>query len=188
MSDKIKGVFKLKKKSTIGTGHTSKKVVGDIICLARQMNCEEVEIRYLDANKEPIDGVEKIPLEKFISDFTSHPYYFQGKEAENQKKIIKHCAVAEDHAGRKEFPGAEYEFKMALKIDEECLRANFGIGNLYFEMGEKKKAKEIFRKIVQIDAIFDEKNKHISNSCGIKLRKQEMYDEAINYYEKAINI
>ena len=188
MSDKIKGVFKLKKESTIGIVHTLKKVVGNIFCIAGQIDSEEVEIRYLGANHEPIDDVEKIPLKTFISNFTFQPYYFEQKEAEKEKKIVKHCVVAEDHAARKEFHSAEYEFKMALKIDEESLRANFGIGNVYFEMGEKEKAKEIFRKVATIDAMFEEKNKHFFNRCGIQLRKQEMYDEAINYYEKAIRI
>ena len=55
-------------------------------------------------------------------------------------------------------------------------------------MGEKDKAKDIFVKISRIDAIFEEKNKHFFNDCAIQLRKQELYTEAIDYYNKSIEL
>ena len=51
-----------------------------------------------------------------------------------------------------------------------------------------KKAKEIFTDISKIDAIFEEKNKHFFNECGIQLRKQGLYEEAIDYYAKALSV
>ena len=55
-------------------------------------------------------------------------------------------------------------------------------------MGEKDKAKDVFVKISRIDAIFEEKNKHFFNDCAIQLRKQELYTEAIDYYNKSIEL
>ena len=56
------------------------------------------------------------------------------------------------------------------------------------EMGEEAKAKEVFRKITEIDAIFEKENKHIFNEFGISLRKAGMYEEALGHYGKAIEI
>ncbi len=189
--DKIEGVFLHEKVSKIGTGSTEKKVKQQMFCLAQEVEGNEVEVRYLGPNDKPMDVVEKIPKDEFVRTFTFQPYYFEKKRAENKpenKQLNKHIAIAEEHARKKEFFSAEYEFKNALKIDEENLRANFGIGNVYLEMGEKEKAKEIFVKISHIDAIFEEENKHFFNECAIQLRKQKLFSESLDYYTKAIKL
>jgi len=188
MTDKIEGVFLLEKEAKIGTGHTEKKVKQKMYCLAAERDDGMIEYRYLGANDEPMDIVETLPKAEFIHQFTFQPYYFERKKADQEKKVNKHIAIAEEHIKRKELFSAEYEYKNALKLDEENLRANFGIGNVYLQMGEKEKAKEIFVKISTIEAIFEEQNKHFFNECGIQLRKQELYDEAANYYQRALSL
>lgn len=56
------------------------------------------------------------------------------------------------------------------------------------EMGDTGKAKEVFQKLSEIEAIFEEENKHIFNEFGIELRKANMIDEAFANYQKAITI
>lgn len=188
MVDKIEGVFLLEKDTKSGIGDTEKKAKQKMYCLAKEICNDEIEVRYLDSNDEPSEIIEKIPKEEFIHNFTFQPYYFEQKATAIEKKVNQHCAIAEEHTLRKELHDAENEYRNALGLDEENLQANFGIGNVYLKMGESEKAKEVFKKISRIDAIFEEKNKHFFNECGIQLRKQELYDEAIEYYEKAINL
>jgi len=188
MADKFEGVFLLEKEAKIGTGHTEKKVVQKMYCLAQELETGEVEVRYLDGNDKPMEITERFPKQDFVRRFTFQPYYLERKEAEQQKKLLKHIVTAEEHARKNELHSAEYEYKNALRLDEQNLRANFGIGNVYLQMGEKDKAKQIFANISRIDAIFEEQNKHFFNECGIQLRKQELYQEAIEYYNKAVNL
>jgi len=188
MADKFEGVFLLEKEARIGTGHTEKKVVQKMYCLAKELESGEVEVRYLDGNDKPMEIAERFSKQEFVHRFTFQPYYLERKEAGQQKKLLKHIVTAEEHARKNELHSAEYEYKNALRLDEQNLRANFGIGNVYLQMGEKDKAKEIFANISKIDAIFEEQNKHFFNECGIQLRKQELYQEAIEYYNKAINL
>ena len=136
--------------------------------------------------------VEKIPLDEFVRNYTFQPDFLGKRKRErgnkNEKLVNKAIATAEEHVKRKELFSAEFEYKNALKLDEDNLRANFGIGNVYLEMGESEKAKEIFVKISKTEAIFEEKNKHFFNECAIQLRKQKLYDEAIEYYQKGIEL
>ncbi|MCP4715790.1 MAG: tetratricopeptide repeat protein [Deltaproteobacteria bacterium] len=194
-AEKIEGVFYVEKVAKIGTGHTEKKVKQRMFCLAKQVGDDEVEFCYLGANDEPMGEPEVVPKKDFIHKFVFQPYYFEKKKAEQEKqdgekdkKVNKQIALAEKHVEKNELYSAEHEYKVALKIDEQNLRANFGIGNVYLKMGERDKAKDIFAKISKIDAIFEEKNKHFFNECGIQLRKQKLYDEAIDYYEKAVKL
>ena len=43
-------------------------------------------------------------------------------------------------------------------------------------------------EVSRIDAILEEKNKHFFNACAMQLRKQELYTEAIDYYNKSIEL
>lgn len=186
--ERIEGVFRQERKAKIGMGGTAKSVKQDICCIANQISDDEVEVRYLNKNDEPMDAAEVVNLKDFLNDFTFQPYYMEQKEVKKEKEINKKIANAEQHIERNELHSAEYEYGLALKINEDHLRANFGVGNLYFKMGQPEKAKKIFIKISKIEAIFEKKNKHLFNECGMHLRQQNLYDEAIAYYEKAVKI
>lgn len=188
MADKIQGIFSIEKTVKIGTGSTEKKVKQKIYCQANELEDGQIDVRYLGKNDEPMDASERIPKDAFIRDSVFQPYYLEERKAEKESKANKNIVTAEEHVKKNELHSAEYEYKMALRVDEENLRANFGIGNVYLKMGEKDKAKDIFVKISKIDAIFEEKNKHFFNDCAIQLRKQELYTEAIDYYNKAIEL
>lgn len=158
----VKGIFFFEKVSAIGTGATAKTVKQKIYCQA-----EEIELRYLNQSGEPMEIVERIPRAEFVKNFTFEPDYVTKIQDKKQQQTDKHIAIAEEHVRKQELYSAEYEYKNALKLDEENLRANFGIGKVYLEMGEQAKARVIFTKISEIDAIFEEKNKHFFNDCGI---------------------
>ena len=51
------------------------------------------------------------------------------------------------------------------------------------QMGQPEKAKDVFIKISKIDAIFEKTNKHLFNECGMNLRQQNLFDEAIATFE-----
>ncbi len=147
MADKIQGIFSIEKTAKIGTGSTEKKVKQKMYCQAVELEDNQIEVRYLGSNDEPLDVPELISKNVFVHDFVFQPYYLEQRKAEKEKKISKNIASAEEHVNRKELHSAEYEYKLALRLDEENLRANFGIGNVYLKMGEKDKAKDIFVKI-----------------------------------------
>jgi len=96
--------------------------------------------------------------------------------------------MADDHLQKKEYFAAEYEYDKALRVDEENVRGNFGKGLSLMERGEAEKARKVFNRLSRIEALFLEENKHLFNEFGIRLRKLGMYDEAIQHYQKAINI
>jgi len=188
MKEKVDGIFRQERETKIGMGGTAKSVKQDICCAAKQISDDEVEVYHLNQNDEPMGEAEIVQLKDFLRDFTFLPYYRERKEAEKEKKINKKVATAEEHIERNELHSAEYEYQLALKIEEEHLRANFGIGNLYLKMGEAEKAKKVFIGISKIEAIFERKNKHLFNECAMQLRQQSLYIEAIAYYEKALKI
>ncbi|HON38622.1 MAG TPA: hypothetical protein PLY57_07560 [Deltaproteobacteria bacterium] len=183
---KIKGIFFEETTITLGTGHTKKTQRVKNYCRAEQLDDDLIQVTYLGNEGQPTGIVIKMPYDEFMSKYTFEPDY--KVKTKEERETDKHIALAEKHRERKEFNSAEWEYNSALKIDPDSIRANFGVGTLYMEMGQVDKAKSVFQKLSQIEAIFEEENKHIFNEFGIELRKANMVEEALANYMKAIEI
>lgn len=183
---KIQGIFYEESIITLGTGHTQKTQRVKNYCRAEQIDAETVKVSFLGNEGNPTGIVIEMPYDEFLQKYTFDPDY--KVKTKQEREHDKHVAMAEKHKARKEFHSAEWEYSSALKLDPESIRANFGIGTLYMEMGQTGKAKEVFKKLSEIDAIFEEENKHIFNEFGIELRKASMADEAMANYMKALEI
>ena len=183
---KIKGIFFEETTITLGTGHTKKTQRVKNYCRAEQLDDDLIQVTYLGNEGQPTGIVIKMPYDEFMSKYTFEPDY--KVKTKEERETDKHIALAEKHRSRNEFNSAEWEYNSALKIDPDSIRANFGVGTLYMEMGQVDKAKNVFQKLSQIEAIFEEENKHIFNEFGIELRKANMVEEALANYMKAIEI
>ena len=91
----------------------------------------------------------------------------------------------EKHRERGAAYSAEFEYKQAMAIDEENVRANFGLGLTYLDRGDQVKANDIFERLVDLEAAFEEEHKHLFNDFGINMRKNKMYEQALQYYLRA---
>lgn len=68
------------------------------------------------------------------------------------------------------------------------VRANFGIGLTYLERGDSEKAKNIFQRLINLEGAYSEEHKHLFNEFGINLRKSKMFSQAVEYYNRALNL
>jgi tetratricopeptide (TPR) repeat protein len=183
---KIQGIFFEESTITLGTGHTQKTQKMKNYCQAEQIDSEKVKLSFLGNEGKPTGIVIEIAYDEFLKRYTFDPNY--RVKTKDEAEHDRHVAVAEKQRARGEVYSAEVEYSNALKIDPESIRANFGIGTLYMEMGDTQKAKDVFRKLSEVEAIFEEDNKHIFNEFGIELRKANMLEEALANYQKAITI
>ncbi len=106
------------------------------------------------------------------------------EERERDKRVRE----GEIHLEKEEYHSAEYEFQNALKHDGENVKASFGLGQAYSGLGKTEEAREIFSKLGDNEDLYKAENKHTFNGLGIALRKEEMYDDAVKNYQRAIKI
>jgi len=112
-------------------------------CLVRQINDNEIEIRYLDQDDNPSGIVEIVSKADFDQRFIPPKYYFEGKI----HRVNQLLAEAEKHVNQKQLQEAENKYNNALELAPENLKANLGKGNLYLKIGKPEKAKKIFTNI-----------------------------------------
>lgn len=126
--------------------------------------------------------------DQLLDEYVPEPEFYASTVYPRLRELNKTIARADRHRVDKETYSAEYEYGKALKVDEENIRANFGIGLTYLERGETDKAEDVFRRLVRLEAAFEAEHKHLFNEFGISMRKNGMHDQAVEYYQRALEL
>ncbi|MFO7817072.1 MAG: tetratricopeptide repeat protein [Thermodesulfobacteriota bacterium] len=186
--NRIKGVFSTQTLMKVGTGSTQKKTIQKSYWFVTELDDEQVEIQPLNVNYVPSGPKKIITKDALLEKFSTEPEFYTYTVYPKMRELNKTIARADRHRKRNESYSAEYEYGNALNVDEENIRANFGLGLTYLERGDKAKANDLFERLVKLDAAFETEHKHLFNDFGINLRKQDMYDQAVDYYARALEL
>jgi len=186
--EKIKGVFSTQTLMKIGTGTTQRKTVQKSYWFANELEDGRIEIQPLNKNYVPSGPKRIITKEELLEKFIPEPEFYTYEVYPRIRELNKTIARADRHRMRGETYSAEFEYKKALKVDEENIRANFGLGLTYLDRGDTEKAQNIFERLVKLDAAFEKEHKHLFNEFGIKLRKNKMYRQCLEYYKRALEL
>ncbi|MDD3313784.1 tetratricopeptide repeat protein, partial [Pseudodesulfovibrio sp.] len=143
------------------------------------------EVQPLNCNYVPSGPKQVVEREEFLSKFNPEPEFYMSTVYPAMKELNDTIVRGEELRKRGAAYSAEFEFKRATAVDEENVRANFGLGLTYLDRGDQAKANDIFERLVGLDAAFEEEHKHLFNDFGINMRKNKMYDQALEYYLKA---
>jgi tetratricopeptide (TPR) repeat protein len=186
---RISGVFSQKVVSSIGTGTTARKTETLAYFFVEEKDQGELESQALGPNNELFGARQGITREALLENFLPEPQrsleYAKFLVA-RQQTVQKHVARGDKFLKKGAHYSAEFEYSKALVLEEENVRANFGIGLCYIARGERDKARQVFERLVQLEAVFGEEHKHLFNEFGIRLRMSGMYDEALAYYARAL--
>ncbi|MDR2502953.1 MAG: hypothetical protein LBD82_00975 [Deltaproteobacteria bacterium] len=188
----ISGVFSTQEVRKVGTGTTSRKSIHKMFWYCLELESGEdagkVEVQPLNANYIPSGPKRCLDKEQFLTEFSPEPELYVSNVFPKIREMNKTIARAERYRGNKEYYSAEMEFNNVLKVDEENVRANFGLGLTYLERNEVDKAHNMFDRLIKLDAAFEQEHKHLFNEFGIQLRKNKMFKESMEYYKKALEI
>ncbi len=181
----INGVFSSQEVRKVGTGTTTRKSIQKTMWIAAELPDGQIEVQPLNINYVPSGPKKVVSREDFLQGFSPEPEVYQSQVFPKMRELNKNIATAERHRKNKEYFSAEMEYNNVLRVDEENVRANFGLGITYLERGDNAKADDIFERLVKLDAAFELEHKHLFNEFGINLRKSGMLDQAVSYYTKA---
>ncbi len=185
---RIKGIFSTQSIIKIGTGTTTRKTIQKTYWMVEELEDGQFQIQPLNKNYVPAGAKKLISREEFFKKFYPEPEFYINTVYPKMRELQKTIARADRHRMKGETYSAEYEYKNALKIDEENIRATFGLGLTYLDRGEKEKANDVFQRLVKLDAAFEKEHKHLFNEFGIKLRKNKLLDQCIEYYKRALEL
>ena len=183
----VQGVFSTQEVRRVGTGTTTRKTVQKTFWYLEQHG-NEIDCQPLNTNYVPSGPKRKITLDELIAKFSPEPEFYLNSVFPKMQEMQRSVDNGDEHREKGENFAAEYEYSRALKVDEENVRANFGIGLTYLERGDNAKAQDIFQRLVKLEAAFEPEHKHLYNEFGINLRKSKMLQESFEYYQRALEL
>lgn len=186
--EKIKGIFSSQTVQKIGTGTTVRRTISKMYWQAEELESGDIQIQALNTNYIPSGPKSTVTKEEFLSKYSPEPEFYVSTVYPKIKELNSTIQRGEKARQAGATYSAEFEFQQAVGVDEDNVKANFGLGLTYMERGENHKANDIFERLVKLDAAFEPEHKHLFNEFGINLRKTGMQDQAIDYYSKALEM
>jgi tetratricopeptide (TPR) repeat protein len=186
--DRIRGVFSSQEVRKVGTGTTTRKTVQKTFWFVEQDADGAIQLQALNNNYIPSGPKKIIGMDELINGYSPEPEFYVQSVFPKMQALDQTIVKGDGHRDKGETFSAEHEYAQALKVDEENIRANFGIGLTYLARGEVDKADNIFNRLVNLDATFDVEHKHLFNDFGINLRKNKMYKQSVDYYNRALTL
>lgn len=181
--EKIQGVFSTQAVQKVGTGTTSRKTIQKTYWFVEEASDgENILVQPLNVNYIPSGPKRETPKEDFLQKFNPEPEFYLNTVYPKMRELDETIVRGEKHRESGNAYSAEFEFKQATNVDEENVKANFGLGLTYLDRGDDIKANDIFQRLVTLDAAFEPEHKHLFNDFGINLRKNKMLDQALEYY------
>jgi tetratricopeptide (TPR) repeat protein len=83
---------------------------------------------------------------------------------------------------------AEDFFKLALRDDPSSAEALYGLGSVYLEQQKTKEARESFERAIHLQASYPGTLPNAWNNLGILAARESKTDEAIRYFQRALEI
>ena len=170
----------------VGSRNDTRETMTENYWVANPLGDGKVEMSLLDVNDQPTGITEVFPESDFQDRFLHQPGYFDTLKTPKERLIDSILDIADQHFDNKEYHSAEYEYGRAVKLDEEHVRGNFGLGKTYLAQGEYDQASKLFIKLANIKAALEPHHKHLFNEFGIELRKMGLYHEALENYHRAL--
>ncbi len=186
--ENVKGVFSTQEIRKIGTGTTTRRTVQKNFWFVESLADGKLECQPLNSNFVPSGPKKTISMDELIEKFAPEPEFYMSSVFPKMMEMQKNIDSGDNHRSKGENFAAEHEYSAALQIDEENVRANFGIGLTYMQRGEGDKAQDIFERLLNLEGAYAEEHKHLFNEFGINLRKTKMFDQAVEYYERALTL
>jgi len=186
--ESIKGVFSTQTKGVVGFGATKRKVKQNIYVFVEEQPDGSLLLRELNRNFVPVGKAKSVSRDTLLADYLPEPDVYLKKVVPGMRRIEESVDKGDDHRAKGELISAEFEYKNALRLDEEHIRGTFGLGLTYLARGEKENADIVFRRVVVLDGAFEEEHKHLFNEFGIRLRKNGMHAQALKFYKRATRL
>ncbi|WP_233489601.1 tetratricopeptide repeat protein [Solidesulfovibrio fructosivorans] len=153
----------------------------------RRINDEDYCVQPLNANSIPSGPVTTLSKGEFLRSYQPRPGYYEKRCLPFLESLKKKIATADKYLDAGNLDAAEKEFIKALLLDEKNPKANIELGKISLQKGDGKKLASAMRRILGIDALFQEQERHLFNTFAISLRKEKRFAEALALYEQALS-
>jgi len=176
--NRINGIFSRKTTIKVGFGTTKHAALSETYWFVKELESGQFQVQSLDMDFKPQGQPFTISRNKLFEDYHLEPDL-------SYRLLSQPLLVGDHYRSTAKYGNAEQEYLKIKRIDEDNIRANFGLGLVYLSLEKTDKATYIFDRLVRLEEAFEPKHKHLFNEFGISLRKKGLHEEALKYYFRA---
>ena len=174
--------------SEIGLGDSMTKRETLSYWYVRQLAQDTIEVQPLNIYHVPSGVKQEIPIKEFLKHYNPEPQYYKSNTVPALQSLAEKIAKGQELFAKGELDEAEKQFLKSLMIDDQSVKANYGLGQVYTEKKEFDKLKKVLNTLLNLDLAFAQENREQFNSFGITLRKNKCFDESIRFYSRALEL
>ena len=176
--NRISGIFSLKTTIKVGFGVTKNTALSETYWFVKEIDDDRFEVQSLDMDFKRQGSPCVITRTKLFEEYHLEPDL-------SYRLLSQPLLVGDHYRSTAKYANAEQEYQKIKRIDEDNIRANFGLGLVYLALNKTEKATYIFDRLVRLEEAFEPRHKHLFNEFGINLRKKGLFGEALKYYFRA---
>ena len=174
----ISGIFSRKSTLKVGFGATKREAQAETYWFVKEQEENHFLVQSLDMDFKRQGQPFSITRTRLFDEYHLEPDL-------SYRLLSQPLLVGDHYRATAKYANAEQEYLKIKRIDEDNIRANFGLGLVYLSMDKTEKAAYIFDRLVRLEEAFEPRHKHLFNEFGISLRKKKLFDEALKYYFRA---
>ena len=186
--NQVLGVYSKNTQEKTGVGTTLQKAAHKTFYYVTRSGIDEYHVQPLNEQHIPSGIVTSLTKRQFLTAFTPEMDYYEKKTLPALKSLQAKILKGEELFAEGNLDEAEQSFAKALLLDPENPKASLGIGSVLCNKQNFQKLSKIVNKLLNSDAVFLESQRQEFNIFAISLRKQELFEESINFYKKALEI
>ncbi|EPR41968.1 Tetratricopeptide TPR_2 repeat-containing protein [Desulfovibrio sp. X2] len=157
------------------------RLSGEVYWKAEELDDGNVCLQRMGEDWVPRGRVVIMPKERLFNDFKLEPGIWY-------ELVNLRLASGDAHRSQGRMHEAQIDYARVTAVDEENIRANFGLGLVYLSLGQLQKAAYVFETLIDLEGTFSPEHKHLFNEFGIALRKRGLSDKTLRYYNKALEL
>ncbi|WP_319764855.1 tetratricopeptide repeat protein [Maridesulfovibrio sp.] len=184
----VLGVFSKGITDHTGAGTTMQRSESRTYYYVIRSGVDKYHVQPLNEQNIPSGLVMTLTKKEFITQFTPEMKYYDKKTLPALKTLKEKIDRGEKEFIEGNLDEAEQSFAKALFLDPEHPKANLGMGSVQCSKKNFAKLSDIINRLLNNDTIYMESQRQEFNMFAISLRKQSLFDEAISFYRRAIEI
>ena len=183
----FRGLFSEFRSSSVGSGVTRKRSTVTLFWYTERLTADAITIQALNRNFVPSGPRQEVTRRHVLEAFTPEPVLYQRKVLPQIQRLEKALERGDALRGQGQHKRAETQYGTALALDENNVRACFGIGIVHARQGNRDKAMAALDRLLSMAEVVEAGCcTALFNEFGIALRKRGMLDEALRFYTRCL--
>lgn len=149
---------------------------------------QRYSVQPLNSHHLPSGVTRTVDRDEFLQYYTPELDYYRRHTAPALETLQEKLSRGRRFFDMGRLDQAERLFCAAVVMDERNIDANTGLTEVYANQRRFTQLRAVLDRLYGLDELFFEQQRHKFNTFGIVLRKQGLFDDAVRFYRKALEV